>query len=374
MKALFVATVQSHIAQFHLGAMKLLKDNGYEVHVAAKNNLSEKNGLSLENVDCVFDIPFDRSPFSKKNIGAYKKLKKLINQEEYDIIHCNTPVGGLLTRIAARKSKSCVIYTAHGFHFYKGAPLKNWIIYYPIEKFLSRWTDKLITITNEDYDLASKKFKCPVYHVHGVGVKTKKYDSVDEKYLNDFKRKNNLENKFVMLCTGELNANKNQSTLIESMKDVVKNIPNAVLLLAGNGLMQKDLSEKISKLDLDKNVVLLGYRTDLEWYVHAADLILTASFREGLPVNVLEAMYCQKPVIASNNRGHRELITNGENGYLVDAKDNKEFSKKVIELFNDNDLRKSMGINGYKKVSNYTDINVKNELKKIYNILKGENI
>ena len=158
------------------------------------------------------------------------------------------------------------------------------------------------------------------------------------------------------------------------MKDVVKNVPNAVLLLAGNGPMQKDLSEKISKLYLDKNVVLLGYRTDLEWYVHAADLILTASFREGLPVNVLEAMYCQKPVIASNNRGHRELITNGENGYLLDAKDNKEFSKKVIELFNNNDLRKSMGINGYIKVSNYTDINVKNELKKIYNILKGENI
>lgn len=366
MKVLFVATVQSHIAQFHLGAMKLLKDQGYEIHVAARDNLAEKNGLKLENVDCIYNIPFDRSPFSTKNINAYKELKRIIIQGNYEMVHCNTPVGGLLTRIAARNSESSVIYTAHGFHFYKGAPLKNWIIYYPIEKFLSKWTDKLITITNEDYELAKQKFNCPVYHVHGVGVKTKKYSAVTNEEIDMFRRDNNLDNKFVMLCTGELNANKNQMTLIESMKEVVKNIPNAILLLAGNGPMHDDLMNKINELNLNDYINLLGYRTDLEWYVHSADVILTASIREGLPVNVLEAMYCKKPVIASNNRGHRELIVDGKNGYLVKAKDSLEFSKRIVDLFNNELLRHSMGNEGYKMVKCYTDLSVKEELKKVY--------
>ena len=171
MKALFVATVQSHIAQFHTGAISLLKENGYDVHVAARDNLNEKNGLMLENVDKVFNINFNRSPFSCQNIEAYVQLKKIIDDEEYDIIHCNTPVGGIVTRLAAikaRKKGSIVIYTAHGFHFYKGAPKKNWIIYYPVEKLLAKFTDKLVTITEEDYELASNTFACPIYHVHGV--------------------------------------------------------------------------------------------------------------------------------------------------------------------------------------------------------------
>lgn len=158
-KVLLVATVQSHIAQFHRPLANLLHEHGYEVHVAAKNNLAEKNGLQIDFADKIHDLPFSRSPKSKDNYYAYKQLKKILDAEKYDVVHCNTPMGGIVTRLAARatrKKGTQVIYTAHGFHFYKGGPLKSWICYYPIEKLFSRLTDILITITHEDYALASK--------------------------------------------------------------------------------------------------------------------------------------------------------------------------------------------------------------------------
>lgn len=366
MKALFVATVQSHIAQFHLKAIELLKQNGYEIHVAARDNLKEKNGLKLKNVDEVFDIPFQRSPFSLKNFRAYRKLKDVISKGEYDLIHCNTPVGGILTRFAARKEDGEVLYTAHGFHFYKGAPLVNWIIYYPIEKMMAHFTDKLITINSEDYQLAKSKFKCPVYRIHGTGIDTEKYKNVSEKELENIWKKRQLKKKNIILCTGELNKNKNQSTIISAMQMVVEKIPDTVLLLAGNGPERENLNHQISSLGLKENVKLIGYRTDLQKFVRLSDIVVSASLREGLGLNLVEAMYCKKPIIAANNRGHRELISNGENGFIVMPKDSVGFANKIIELCNNPNKRKEMGEKGYKRSIPYWDTNVLKELKKIY--------
>ena len=304
MKILFVATVQSHICQFHLPIMDMLQQNGYEVHVAARNNLAEKNGLSMKYADKVFDIPFERSPFNSKNIGAYKQLKKIIKEEKYDIVHCHTPVGGILARLAGRKFRKYglrMIYTAHGFHFYDGAPKKNWIIYYPIEKFMSRYTDDLITITEEDYKLAKdRKFKGNIHHVHGVGVNTDKFVKLSDEDRQKLRAEKGYTDEFIILCTGELNKNKNQSTLIKAMDEVVKKHPEAKLLLAGNGPEHDNLVELIEKLHLGNHVELLGYRTDIQDYVNICDLVVSASHREGLPLNIMEAMICGKPVIAMN--------------------------------------------------------------------------
>lgn len=366
MKALFVATVQSHIAQFHLKAIELLKENGYEVHVAARNNLAEKNGLQLKNVDKVFDVPFQRSPFSPDNISAYRQLKKIISNVKYDIIHCNTPVGGILTRMAARKQDGKVLYTAHGFHFYKGAPLLNWMIYYPIEKVMAYLTDKLITITEEDYCLAKAKFKCPVYRIHGVGINTEKYKDVVARECQEMRKLGNLDDKIVILCTGELNKNKNQRTLIIAMQAVLKEIPNAVLLLAGNGPEKDNLNHLIENLKLGGHVRLIGYHTDLQKYVHMCDIVASASFREGLPLNIAEGMFCSKPVVASNNRGHHELVADGKNGYLVKAEDSAGFAEKLIYLCRHSEKRTDMGSTGYQKSVPYWDVNVLKELKEIY--------
>ena len=161
LKVLLTATVQSHICQFHKPLVQMLREHGdVEIHVAAKNNLAEKNGLALDFVDKVYDVPFSRSPKSLDNIRAYRELKEIIDVEKYDIIHCNTPMAGIVTRLAAiatRKRGTKVIYTAHGFHFYHGAPKINWIVYYPIEKCFAKLTDTLITINDEDYNIASQR-------------------------------------------------------------------------------------------------------------------------------------------------------------------------------------------------------------------------
>lgn len=179
-KILFTATVQSHICLFHLHVMKMLKEKyGCEIHVAARDNLMEKKGLQLDYYDKAFSIPFTRSPISKNNIKAYKMLKNLIKENDYDVIHCNTPVGGILSRMAAKsvgKKDLKVIYTAHGFHFFKGAPKKNWVLFYTLEKYFSKFTDVLITINKEDYNIAKQKFKAKkIEYVPGIGVDIPKF-------------------------------------------------------------------------------------------------------------------------------------------------------------------------------------------------------
>ena len=232
--------------------------------------------------------------FSPKNLTAYKSLRKVIREGHYDLIHCNTPVGGILTRIAARKESGKVLYTAHGFHFYKGAPLKNWILYYPIEKIMAHYTDGLITITHEDYELARKKFKCPVYRIHGVGINTKKYQEVPLRDYDKVFSEQRFKGNIIILCTGELNKNKNQKTLIMSMQTIIQEEPNIRLFLAGNGPEKQNLESLINDLNLSEYVKLIGYRTDLQNYVHMCDIVVSASFREGLPLNIVEAMFCSK--------------------------------------------------------------------------------
>lgn len=370
MKVLLVATVQSHICQFHRPLVAMLHEHGCEVHVAARNNLAEKNGLKLDFVEQVFDVPFQRSPFSPKNLGAYKQLKKIIDEGNYDVVHCNTPVGGVLGRLAARKARkrgTKVFYTAHGFHFYKGAPKKNWLIWYPVEKFMCRHTDKLITITQEDYDLASAKFPTQVERIHGVGANSAKYRKLSEAecaalrcelgYAADDK---------LLLCTGELLSNKNQITAIHAMKTLIEHQPKAKLLLAGNGPTLPELQAEAAALGLQNYVEFLGYRTDLERYANIADVIVSCSYREGLPMNIVEGMLLSKPVAASYNRGHRELIVPDVTGYMVPPADVDAFAEKILLLLNDPVLADRMGHAGYEKARKYTDKSVGVELKAIY--------
>ena len=371
MKVLLVATVQSHICQFHKPLVKMLHGHGCEVHVAARNNLAEKNGLKLDFADQVFDVPFERSPFSKRNLTAYKQLKQIIDAGNYDVVHTNTPVGGIVGRLAARKARKngCqVFYTAHGFHFFQGGPKKSWLIYYPIEKFMCRYTDELITITEEDFQLAQKKFPVSVSHIHGIGANSSKYHPISVDVRAALRSELGFaQDQKIIVCTGELNPNKNQITAIHAIEQVVKEVPKALLLLAGNGATHDELQAAINAAGLQSNAVLLGYHTDLEKYVEVSDLILSCSKREGLPLNIIEGMLCKKPVIASINRGHKELIQNGRNGYIVNAADIDGFAAKMIELLQDNVLSNAFGEAGFAFAQAYTDHAVQLELEQIYN-------
>ena len=203
--------------------------------------------LNLPYVDKKYNIPIQRSPFKRQNIGAYKELKSIIDDNQYNVIHCHTPMGGVLARLASRKARkddTKVIYTAHGFHFCKGAPLINWLVYYPIEKMLARYTDCLITINEEDYSLAvNHQFKAnQIEHVHGVGVNTERFCPINEFEKSELRSKYHYRNDaFLMFYAAEFNKNKNQQILIEALALVKQHVPNAKLLLAGEGPLIRTL-------------------------------------------------------------------------------------------------------------------------------------
>lgn len=371
-KVLLTVTVQSHICQFHKPLVEILHTAGYEVHVAARNNLSEKNGLKLDFVDQVFNIPFARSPKSLDNLKAYKLLKEIIEKEKYNIVHCNTPMGGIVTRLAAKKARKQglqVFYTAHGFHFYKGAPLMNWLAFYPIERWFSRITDKLITITHEDYELASKHMHCKTYQTHGVGVNEQRYKTATEQEKQDYRAKLGFSpTQKIILCVGELLPNKNQSMAIHMMQQLVKHYPDAILLLAGNGPEKQHIEELIKSIGLQQNVHMLGYVTNLQEYQHAADALVACSYREGLPLNVVEAMLSGNAVVASYNRGHRELIHDGETGYLVPINNAEAMSNRLLELFSNPSRKQYIEQAAQSYAQNYGFESVKQELQTIYGL------
>ena len=375
MKILYTATVLSHICQFHLPHMKMLQEQGWEVHVAAHDNLAVKNGLQLRYCDKFIEVPFDRSPKSPSNIKAYRQLKQLLAEEHYDIILCNTPMGGIVTRLAAKKTRrqgTKVIYMAHGFHFFKGSAKASWMTYYPIEKHMAKHCDLLITINEEDYALAKEHFssRTKVAHIHGVGVDEKRYHPATAEEQRAMRAAEGLsEDEFVILCTGELNENKNQSTLIRAAALIKDEIPKLKVLLAGNGPKEQELRELTASLGLQDTVRFLGYRTDLERITPAVDLVVSCSFREGMPLNIIEAMLCKKPVVASHNRGHDELVRE-RTGILVQPGDAEGFASAVRKLAKKPNERDELGLIASENAQPYSVSEVSRELSKIIEELR----
>ncbi len=372
MKILYTATVLSHICQFHLPHMKILQEQGWEVHVAAHDNLAVKNGLQLKYCDKFIEIPFARSPKSPSNIKAYRQMKKLLAREHYDVILCNTPMGGIVTRLAAKKTRrqgTRVIYMAHGFHFFKGSSKASWLIYYPIEKHMARYCDLLITINEEDYALAQEKLgdRTEIAHIHGIGVDEQRYHPATAEEQLAMRRAEGLTpDDFVILCVGELNENKNQKTLVSAAARVKDTVPHLKVLLAGNGPKEQELRDQIASLGLQDTVKLLGYRTDLERVTPAVDLVVSCSRREGMPLNIIEAMLCKKPVVASHNRGHDELVTDGETGYLLAPGDIAGFADAIDTMAMKAELKTLLGNAGYQKARYYKVSSVSAELKEIF--------
>jgi glycosyltransferase EpsD len=345
-KVLFCATVDYHFKAFHLPYLKWFQEQGWEVHVAASGN------MDLPYVDEKYDLPIQRSPFKRGNVQAYQELKGIINQNKYSIIHCHTPMGGVLTRLAgrqARKKGTKVIYTAHGFHFCKGSPMLNWMVYYPIEKGLSRYTDCLITINQEDYHLAvHHKFKAKkIEHVHGVGVDTNQYRPVSELQKHELRKSYGYHpDDFLLFYAAEFNKNKNQQLLLHALALLKEEVPNAKLLLAGDGALLDECKERATQLGIEKMVHFLGYRQDIQALLSMCDAAVASSLREGLPVNIMEAMASGLPVVASDNRGHRELITNNNNGWIVDCQNENALSEKIKLLAVNSGLRMKLGLSG----------------------------
>lgn len=373
-RVLFCATVVSHLKAFHLPYLQWFKEQGWEVHAAACGE------EALSHVDKQFNLSIERSPFKWSNITAYRGLKQLIDRNDYDIIHCHTPMGAVLTRLAARNARhrgTKVIYTAHGFHFFTGASKVNWLIYYPVEKWLSRYTDCLITMNREDYErIQKRRFRAKsIAYVHGVGIDFNKYKPVSADEKAQLRAEYGIENdKFVLIYAAELTRRKNQNLLFEVIDKLRERIPNIQLLLAGKGELEVYYKGLAQEMGLEDRVTFLGHRSDMNKLYAMSDLAVSSSRQEGLPVNVMEAIASGLPVVATDVRGNRDLVSDGVHGLLVELGDAAAFGEAILQLFEKPALRESISREYVRLTKLYSISNVLGEVTPIYRniVLVGE--
>lgn len=370
-KVLFVATVvKKHIMEFHLPFLKMFQEHGWQTAVAARNDYDDPADCHIPFCDDYYDIPFERNPFKAGNLTAYKKLKQIIDTGHYDIIHCHTPVGAALARLAAREARkkgTKVIYTAHGFHFYKGAPFLNWLIFYPVERWLAHDTDVLITINQEDYQRAQHFKAGKVVYVPGVGVDLKKFHvDVTDKAAKR-KELGVAADDFVLLSVGELIPRKNHQVVLRALGRLQEqgNLGNIQYLICGQGAKMDELKELAKSLDIANHVHFLGYRRDIPDICSASDVFMFMSLQEGLPVALMEAMACGLPAVCTSIRGNTDLIENGVTGFLAD--NTPEATAEAIQkMKSDPALRESFAANALERIKQLDLTQILPAMRKIY--------
>lgn len=367
-KAAFIASVSGHIQCFHIPYLKYFKEKGYETYVVTRDE------ETIDYCDKHITVPFERSPFSKSTFIAYGKLKKVIEKENFDIIHCHTPVAAFLTRLASRKARkkgTKVIYTAHGFHFFKGAPLLNWLIYFPIEWISSFFTDALITINKEDYKNAKKYLHAKnTYYTHGIGVNSTRFSEKEVEKNEILESLNIGQNAKIIFSVGELNKNKNHKVILNALAKIKDD--NLFYIIAGDGPMKGPLLALAKELKVSDRFKLLGYRNDIDKLLRISDVFCFPSYREGLPLSVMEAMSSGVPVVASDIRGNSDLIDNGKGGFLCQPENSESFKESIQILLENQALREEFVKYNKKKIQNFSLQSVLEEMINIYKEQKNE--
>lgn len=366
-KALMLASVASMIDQFNMPNIQILQSLGYRVDVAADftdpgtitRTRADYVRRQLGNLDVrVFDIAIPRNLNPKAILTAYRKVKKLIETEQYTVLHCHSPIGGAIAREAAKNSRKGglkVIYTAHGFHFYKGAALKNWILFYPIEKLLSKYTDVLITITKEDYKRALKKFFAQkVEYIPGVGVDTERFHPSAKNRAHIREELNIAPDRIMLLSVGELNKNKNHEAVIRALKGA-----DITYVIVGKGNLSTHLEETAREVGTDLR--LMGFRSNVTDYYNAADAFVLPSLREGLNVSLMEAMASGLSCSCGRIRGNTDLIE--DTSCLFDPSDPDQIREAIQYVIT---YREVLGARNRKKITAFSKTAVAKKMKHIY--------
>ncbi len=373
-KMLMLATVPSMIGQFNMDNINLLMEMGIEVHVACNfldysvwderkitkfcEELNDK-GIQFHS------IAIPRNPLHLCQLfKAFTQLSNIVAEEDFQLIHCHTPSASVVGRIAAQKHKIKVIYTAHGFHFFKGAPIKNWLLFYPVEKILSKYTDVLITINKEDFAFAQKHMNAKkIVYVHGVGVNSFEFRKGNSE-KDKCEKIEKINDEIVLLSVGELNKNKNHIEVIKELEKIKE--LNWKYIICGAGELEKFLKKYVERQRLCKKILFLGYRNDMKNIYQIADIFIFPSKREGLSVALMEAMSSGLPVVCSDIRGNRDLVENGKNGFLIKQNSLEDYIEKIKILIDDSELRKHMGNYSRLLVRDYDIKSVRKEMKDIY--------
>ena len=360
-KILYVTNITRNINSFFIPHLNMLIDQGYIVDCACKITGEHRiNKEKLKGNINFFDIPVTRNPLSIKNIKALYMLYKIQKENKYDIIHVHSPIIGAYTRLLKIFYPSLkMVYTAHGYHFHKNSSKLSWLIFYSIEKYLSKYTDVLITINNEDYEI-SKSFKCGnLIKMNGVGVDLSEFKTIrKDKKLKIRKSLGLNEDNFIIIMVGEHNKNKNQIQLIKAIEKLEKDFPKIKALFIGDGELLEKNKEYIRKNNI-KNAIILGFRKDVNDLINISDIICSLSYREGLPKNILEGMASGKAVLGSNVRGVSDLVMENLNGKKVEVGDVSNTIHVIKEFYNMDKVQfKKLGYKSQEIVNEY-------DLKKI---------
>ena len=362
-KIMVLCTTDNMITQFLIPHIKHMQELGGEVECVCARTGKWFEEIEKEGIVC-HEIAFKRSPLKFANLKAYFKLKKLQKEKNYDIIYCQQPVGGLMGRLIGKKFKKKVIYTAHGFFFFKGCKFKNKLIYKTAEKWMSKYTDVLITINEEDFE-AAKKFKAKkVFKISGIGYQPNKFKDLDfdkEKFKKSLGVKKDEK---VIVSVSELIKRKNYETMIKAVSNL--RYEKIKYLICGCGVLEEKLKKLVKKLELEDKVIFLGYRDDVAKILSIADIFLHCSFHEGLTVALMEAMNSSLPVVTSDARGNKDLIEDGKGGFVCPADDVKAITEKLKKLIDDGILRSQFGVYNKLCVKKYSLENVIKELDEIY--------
>ena len=363
-KVLYVTTVSRTINAFLIPHINMLLDNGYEVHCACSIDKPVDKELQRRGVK-IFEVPFSRNPLGIGNIKAFIKLEELQRINDYDIVHVHTPIAAIYGRLLKLNFPSLrIIYTAHGYHFLKGGSKLGWILYYPIEKIMAKFTDVTININKEDYEITKEKLKPKkCYLLNGVGLDLDKYKKLSSKEIQEKRKEFGLKDKdFVVLMVAEINKNKNHIQLINAMDILKDKYPNIKVLCIGDGTLKESLEKQIILRNLQNNIFMLGYRLDVNKLINISDIGILLSRREGLPRNIMEFMACGRKVIATDIRGCRDLICDETIGTLVNVDDYESTAKAIEKYYILND--KSFEVS--KEIRKYDIETINSELLKIY--------
>lgn len=380
-KVLYILNFAPRVNHFSFSSMMAAKELGFEFHIAGNWRYSNEYDLNMDELKYgihIHQIDFMRNPFHPGNLKAYNQICDIMKNEHFDILHSNTPIGGALGRLAARKCHvPHVIYQAHGFHFYHGGPPVGWLLFYPIEKYLALITDVIVTINQEDYNLACHKLrphgKGNVINVPGIGIDHIAFSRIEVDVKIKRSEMGVPSDAPVILSVGELNANKHHEIIIRSMPQ----IPKAHYLIAGQGTMLDELRELADRLSVSDRVHFLGYRDDVKQLYRVSDVFCLPSYREGLSASVMEAMASGLPVVCSDIRGNRDLITHEKGGYLITVDDMEEYVRVFRLLIQSPDMRHKMGMFNLNYIKNFGIDKVIIQMKTIYSdvlIEKGRKI
>ncbi|OOM76338.1 putative glycosyltransferase EpsD [Clostridium puniceum] len=346
-KILFSASTLSHIENFHIPYLEQFKKQGYIIHIMGKPN----NKSAIPYVDKIIPISFEKNMFSIKNIIISFRISKVIKAENYDIINLHTALAAFFTRlgiILSFKKPKLVINTVHGYLFDRKSSFLKKTIMLLAEKFTKCVTNTIIVMNSEDYDIAAKHkfYKDNLYKIDGMGIDLSSFQptSLEDKIAlrkeHSFK-----DDDFLLVYVAEFSKRKNQRFLISSVKRLISDgFTNIKLVLLGDGALLEELKNYVKELGISNNVVFTGYTKDTCTYYQLSDICVSSSRSEGLPFNIMEAMSVGLPIVASNVKGHSDLVVPNENGFLFQYNDIDEFCCYIKTIYEDKNLLSKMNI------------------------------